>query len=222
MMVSLRFCFFIPIAGFKVRNLFVWSQVKEAARGSLLLSDRYFAVIHGISKWRCYLYMPMLHVILSVHPLPCTSLSPIWFFTWQQWKKKLGKVWVMWPFSYEVVMLTKLPRVNGWTQAPNQIQVGTEWKECVMDLVIIHLMLLTTEVKHFKRSAKINTPNRSALLFLCTFLLPSLPSWCLLFFHFFPFFSLFKLFFLLPCSSSLSPCHVLSPERLGRQSVGQE
>lgn len=191
MMVSLRFCFFIPIAGFKVRNLFVWSQVKEAARGSLLLSDRYFAVIHGISKWRCYLYMPMLHVILSVHPLPCTSLSPIWFFTWQQWKKKLGKVWVMWPFSYEVVMLTKLPRVNGWTQAPNQIQVGTEWKECVMDLVIIHLMLLTTEVKHFKRSAKINIPNRSALLFLCTFLLPSLPSWCLLFFHFFPFFFTF-------------------------------
>lgn len=62
------------------------------------------------------------------------------------------------------------------------------------------------------KSVEMNTLNRCALPFLCTYFLPSLPSWFLVSPH----------FMMPPCSFSLILPYSMSSERLGRQSVGQE
>lgn len=137
------------------------------------------------------------HAIFSVHPLFRTSFSPIWFFTWQQWKQMLAEVWVLWPFWSEVVIFTKFQRVNGRTQTPNQVQAVLELQERVSYPSIAFENWLRWST--LDRSVEMNISNRCALLFLCASFLPSLPS------------SFLESFHLLQCvlAPFRSSCHVL-------------
>lgn len=128
--------------------------IKVSARGSLLLRDRYFTVIHGISKGRCYVYMCILHMPYSQFTLSPVPVCLQYDFSPDNNGSKC------WPKSESCDHFhmkwshSQLPRVNGWTQTPNQVQALSEWKERIMDLVIIHLLLLRTEVKHFKKECQ--------------------------------------------------------------------
>lgn len=114
-------------------------SIKVSARGSLILRDRYFAVIHGLSKWRCYVYICMQHMPYSqstLSPAPvclhydfspdnngskCQSLSHVTIFLWSDHAHKV----------------TKTER-NPDTKSDSS---------CIS--VIIYLLLLRTKVKHF-------------------------------------------------------------------------
>lgn len=141
----------------------------------------------------------MLYILHMPYSRFTLSSTPIWFFTWQQWKQMLAKVWVMWLFWSEVIAVRKLQRVNGRTQTPNQIQAVLELKERVFcnypSVPFENWLRCSTS----DRRAEMNLPNRCALLFLGASSLPSLPSWFLVFFRL-----LWCL--LLPF---LSSCHIL-------------